>query len=162
MNAIHRERLSASLLSQLFDSEEDVYRLSLREADRIGSGPPAVALRSVVAHAYDALEHLPTLASERRMRLGSAGSLLVDTIHRVRDALADRMEDVEHGYRRALSTLHQGVALVRLMHEAALDEGDDALAAWCERWLEVRASFVADVSRELAWFAAVAPLAHAA
>lgn len=162
MNAIHRARLSTSLLSELFDYEEDAYRLSLREADRIGSGPPAVALRSVVAHANGALEDLPALAAERHVRLGSAGSLLLDTLHRVRDVIADQLSDREHGYRRALATLHQGIDLVRLAHEAAVNEGDDALAAWCERWLDVRERFVADVSRELAWFAAHPSLAHAA
>jgi len=162
MNAIHRERLSTSLLSELFDYEEDAYRLSLREADRIGSGPPAVALRAVVAHANDALEDLPALAAARHVRIGSAGSLFLDTLHRVRDVIADQLSDVEHGYRRALATLHQGIDLVRLTHEAAINEGDDALAAWCERWLDVRERFVADATRELAWFAAHPFLAHAA
>ena len=162
MNAINRARLSTSLLSELFDYEEDAYRLSLREADRIGSGPPAVALRGVVAHANDALEDLPGLAAIRDVRLGSAGSLLLDTFHRVRDAIADQLSDQEHGYRRALATLHQGIDLVRLTRDAAGNEGDVALAAWCERWLEVRERFVADATRELAWFAAHPLLAHAA
>lgn len=151
MNAM--DRLSTSLLSELLDYEEDAYRISLREADRIGSGPPAVALRSVVAHANEALEALPQLAAERGVRLGSAGSLVIDTLHRVRDVIADQLSDQEHGYRRALATLHQGIDLVRLTHEAAITEGDDALASFCEQWLQVRERFVADVSLELAWFA---------
>ena len=162
MNAMNRERLSTSLLSELFDLEEDAYRLSLREADRLGSGPPAVALRSVVAHTNDALEDLPVLAADRSVRIGSAGSLFFDTLHRVRDAIADQLSDMEHGYRRALATLHEGIDLVRLTHDAAVNEGDDALATWCDRWLDVRERFVADVSRELAWFAAHPLLANAA
>ena len=151
MNAM--DRLSTSLLSELFDLEEDAYRLALREADRIGSGPPAVALRGVVAHANEALEALPQLAVEREVRLGSPSSLVIDTLHRVRDVIADQLGDQEHGYRRALATLHQGIDLVRLMHEAAVNEGDGALASFCEQWLQGRERFVADVSHELTWFA---------
>lgn len=160
MNAMNRERLSTSLLSEVFDYEEDAYRLCLREAERIGAGPPGTALRSMVAHAGEALEALPTLAAGRKVTLGSARSLVVDTFHRLRDAALDHVTDREHGYRRALAAVHEGIDLVRLTREAAANEGDDALATWCARWLEVRERFAADAARELAWFASHPRLAR--
>jgi len=60
------QRLSPSLLAELYELEEDAYRLAVREAKRIGSGPPAAALRAVAAHANDALDELPKKAKERR------------------------------------------------------------------------------------------------
>lgn len=145
-------RLSPSLLAELFDLEEDAYRLCLREAERIGAGPPAVALRAVVAHANESLETLPGLAERRRAKVRSIGALLFDTGRRLRDAAVDPFLDEEHAYRRALTSLHRGLDLVRLVATAAENEGDDALARWCEHWLSAREKLVAEVTRELAWF----------
>ena len=149
---MHRQRLSPTLLGELYDLEEDAYRVSVREARRIGWGPPAVALRAVVAHANESLEELPKLARERHARLGTLGTLALDTFRRVRDIVVDQFVDYEHAYRRALTALHKSIDLTRLVHAAALDEGDDALASWCERWLAVREQLVASATDELAWF----------
>lgn len=148
-----RERLSPSLLAELHDLEEDSYRLALREAKRIGCGPPASALRAVAAHANEALEELPALAKARSVRLGSLGALALDTVRRVWDVLMDQIVDHEHAYRRALTALRRGIDLVRLVHAAARDEGDDALAAWCRRWLEGRERLVEEAADQLEWFA---------
>ncbi len=150
---MERERLSPSLLAELFDSEEDAYRLSVREAARIGWGPPAVALRAVVAHANESLEALPALASDRRVHLRSLGALAADTLRRLRDAVVDPFIDQEHAYRRTLTALRSGVDLVRLVQKAAESEEDDSLVHWCDRWLERREGLVNDVANELAWFA---------
>jgi len=148
-----RERLSPSLLAELYELEEDSYRLSLREARRLGSGPPATALRAVAAHANEALEELPAVARGRRVRLGSASALALDTLRRVRDVVVDQFVDHEHAYRRALTALRRGLDLGRLIHAAARDEGDDALAAWCQHWVSGRERLVDAAAAELDWFA---------
>lgn len=148
-----RERLSPALLAELYELEEDGYRVALREARRIRCGPPATALRAVVAHAGEALEEIPALARARDVRLGGASVLALDTLRRARDALLGRIVDHEHAYRRALTTLRRGVDLVRLTRAAAFDEGDDPLATWCRRWLGVRERLVVQAADELEWFA---------
>jgi hypothetical protein len=147
-----RERLSTSLLAELFDREEDSYRLALREAKRIGGGPPSAALRAVAAHAGEALLELPPMARVRGVRLRSLGSLALDTFRRLGDVIVDQFIDHEQGYRRALASMRRGIDLVRLAHAAARDEGDDALTAWCHRWLLGREQLVADAANELEWF----------
>ncbi len=148
-----RERLSPSLLAELFELEEDSYRLSLREAKRIGCGPPASALRAVAGHANEALEELPALAKARSVRLNSIGALAFDTMRRAWDIVMDQIVDHEHAYRRALTALRRGIDLVRLVHAAARDEGDDTLAVWCQRWLDGRERLVEEAADQLEWFA---------
>jgi hypothetical protein len=150
--AMNRARLSPSLLAEVYDLEEDAYRLCLREARRMDGGPPAAALRAVVAHANEALEELPRLAHERHARLGSIGALALDTLRRLGDVFVDKIVDHEHAYRRALTALRKGIDLVHLVQAAATEEGDDALATWCHRWLEAREKLVAEAAMELEWF----------
>lgn len=146
------ERFSPTLLAELFELEEDAYRLAIREAKRIGSGPPATALRAVAAHANEALEELPSKARERHVRLGSMSALAVDTFHRLRDVVVDAFVDNEHAYRRALTSFRRGIDLVRLTRAAAMDEGDDGLSSFCDRWLAARERLVAAAGAELEWF----------
>lgn len=147
-----QERLSPSLLAELYELEEDSYRLAIREAKGIGGGPPAQALRAVAAHASDCLDELPTKARERHVRVTSLGALALDTLRRLRDIAISPFLDHEHAYRNALGTFHRGIDLVRVAHAAAREEGDDALADWCERWLSARERLVESASEELAWF----------
>lgn len=152
MSTSPSSRLCPSLLAELFELEEDAYRLSIREAKRIGCGPPAAALRAVAAHASEALDELPVKAKERHVRLGSLGALAVDTLHRLRDIAIDPFVDHEHAYRRALTALRRSIDLVRIEEAAAREEGDDALADWCTTWLRTRERLVAAAADELAWF----------
>ena len=146
------ERLSTSLLAELYDLEEDSYRLALRQAKRIGSGPPSAALRAVAAHAGAALDELPAMAQARGVRIRSVNALLLDTLRRTRDVLMDHVVDHEHGYRRALATLRRGIDLVHLTLAAARDEGDDELASWCREWMRGRERLVGEAADELEWF----------
>jgi hypothetical protein len=150
---MYRERLGPSLLAELYELEEDAYRLALREAKRIGCGPPAAALRAVAAHANAALDELPAKARMRHVRLGSVGSLAIDTMHRLRDIVMDQLVDHEHGYRRALTAFRRGIDLVHLVFAAAVDEGDDELAKWCQEWLRGRERLVGRAAEQLTWFA---------
>ncbi len=155
-----KDRLSASLLAELYTLEEDSYRLSLRAARRLGSGLPAAALRAVAGHAGEALNELPALARCRGIRLRSLGGLLMDTTRRLRDVLVDQRLDDEHGYRRALATMRRGIDLVRLTLAAARAEGDGALAAWCRSWMRGREALVSAVGDELESFGRVPALAQ--
>lgn len=159
---MYRERLSISLLRELYELEEAAYRTSLREVSRIGWGPPAAALRAVVAHAYEALECLPALAAARHVRLDSLPASFAATLaaswRRVREIvgqeiLAPSTLDHERSYRRVLSTLRKGIDLVHLAQAAAANEGDDELADWCARWQETRERLVEAAAAELDWFA---------
>jgi hypothetical protein len=147
------DRLTTSLLAELHALEEDSYRLALRVATRLGSGPPAAALRAVAGHAGEALHELPAIARRRGVRLHFVSALLTDTARRARDIVVDHVVDREHGYRRALATLRRGIDLVRLTLAAAHDEGDDDLATWCTAWMRGRERLVAAVADELDWFA---------
>lgn len=154
-----RERLSPSLLHELYELEDAAYRSSLREVNRIGWGPPAAALRAVVAHAYEALEALPTLAEERHVRVDSLTASVLATVRSTWRRARDRMAegglalDHERSYRRVLTILRRGIDLVRLVHSAAVNEGDDDLAAWCTRWRDTRLRLVEAAADELDWFA---------
>jgi hypothetical protein len=145
-------RLSGSLLAELYDREEDTYRVSLREAKHIGWSPPSIALRVVAAHADEALGELRALAYARDVSISSPRALIADAFRRFWDMAIDQVVDQERAYRRALGSMHEGIDVVRLTSTASRDEGDDALTKWCARWLAVRERIVLDVAGELAWF----------
>jgi hypothetical protein len=145
-------RLSSSLLPELFDLEEDAYRLSIREAVRLGSGSPSVVLRAIADHASASLEALPDLAAARHVRVRSLRALGADLLKRLRDVVLDPIIDEEHAYRRTLATLHRGVDLVQLIASAAEHEDDDPLARFCHRFLDTRGRLLVDAAKELSWF----------
>lgn len=145
--------LTRSLLAELYDLEEDGYRLSNREANRLGKHPPATALRAVAAHANESLEELRGLARARNVTLSAPRALFLDTLRRMRDVVVVPFIDHDHAYRRALAVLRRGIDLVTLIGSAAHDECDDDLAAWCSRWLAGRTELVRAAAMELDWFA---------
>jgi hypothetical protein len=140
-------------LAELFELEEDAYRLATREANLLNGSPPASSLRAVVAHANETLDTLPSLARKRGGKVGSASALVVDTLHRLRDVVMMRVVDNEHGYRRVLDVLRKGIDVVHLLEAGARQDGDIPLATWCRRWLEARESLVAGATAELEWLA---------
>lgn len=150
---MHRERMSASLLVELYELEQDAHRLSVQKAERIGRAPPTLALRAVAGHANEAIEELRAVALDRRIRLGSLPALVRDGVHRLRDTLRVRLVEPEHAYRDTLMLLRRGVDLARLTNAAATEEGDEALAAWCQRWIRGREQLVDDAADQLTWFA---------
>lgn len=145
-----RERLTPSLLAELYDLEEDSYRLSNRAATRLGPEHPATVLRAVAAHANESLNELREIARARQVSIAAPRALALDTLRRLRDRVVFR--DHEHAYRRALGALHRSMDLVALLRSAAHDEGDEHLAAWCLRWLSGRAQLIANLTAELDWF----------
>lgn len=148
-----RSRLLPTLFVELFQTERSAYRHPIREAERLGNVPPAIALRAVAAHANEALDELPELARARGIRLSSVGQLAGETFSAVRHFVVDRFLDVERSYRGTLLGMRHGIDLVRLLRAAADDEADVELVAWCDRWLPVRERLVAGVEADLTWLA---------
>lgn len=146
---MYRERLP-SLLAALREREQEAHRLSVREAKRIRTGPPAMALRLVIAHTNETLDELAEMARQRQIDLGSVAAVALDTIRRVRDALTHQVVDGATACDRALSVLHEGLELARRLEPVAVTEGDDALVRWCRRWLCARERLFLDLTKELA------------
>jgi hypothetical protein len=142
------DRRSDALLTELYELEEEAYRLSLRHAERLGQRPSGVALRALVAHINEALEEIRALARIRRVRVGSLRALAIDTLRRAADALsADGEAD-----QRALLTLRRGISLVRRLRAAAVADGDEVLAHWCEAFVRARHRLVDEAAPELEAF----------
>lgn len=148
--AERRERRAHLLLAELREREEDAYRASFRAAGRIRTGALGVALRWVVAHTSETMDDLAAMALRRHLRLGSFASLALDTMRRAADVLSDRLLDEEGAYRRAVSLSNEGLPVARLLRAAAIDDGDQALAGWCARWVPVRRRVIDQLRREAA------------
>lgn len=134
-------------------AERVAYRRPIQAAERLGDVPPSIALRAVAAHANEALDELPKLAKVRGIPLAAPGQLAADALAAVRRLLVDRLVDHERAYRATLLEMRRGLDLVRTLRAAADDEGDDDLAAFCDRWLPVRERLVSGVAAELPWLA---------
>ncbi len=146
-----RPRLLPSLFVELFQMERSAYRQPIVAAERLGDVPPSIALRAVAAHANEALDELPKLAKARGIRLSTPRQLLGDALSAVRSFVVDRLVEMERASRETLLGLRHGIDLVHLLRDAAADEADWELVAWCDRWLPVRERLVAGVEDELAW-----------
>jgi len=148
----HQELLH-TLFIELFQTEQSADVHSRREADRLGSEPPAKALRAVADHAKGALTELTALAEARGFSATRGGMAVGSFFSAVRCILADRLIDRERSYRGTLLGMRHGVDLVRSVRFVAEAAGDTALAATLDTWLRARAPLVDSVASELAWFA---------
>ena len=148
----HQELLH-TLFIELFQTEQSADVHSRREADRLGSEPPAKALRAVADHAKGALIELTALAEARGFSATRGGMAVGSFFSAVRCILADRLIDRERSYRGTLLGMRHGVDLVRSVRFVAEAAGDTALAATLDTWLRARAPLVDSVASELAWFA---------
>jgi hypothetical protein len=146
------KRLVPSLLVELHQAEHSTCRHAMREANRLGSIPPAAAMRVIGAHANLVIDELEAFARQRDVSLSALGSVLGDTFSLVRDFFVDRVIDVERSYRGTLLGVRHGIDLVRLLRTAAEDEHDHELVTWCDRWLPVRTRLAREAADELEWF----------
>ena len=137
---------------ELFQTERSAERHSNVEADRLGDGPPAAALRAVSAHATRALGSLEVLARARNHEAAASGRAVGDFFSGMRRKLADLTLTQEVSYRGTLLGMRHGIDLVTLVHHAS--SSDTELHAWTASWLEHRQPLVDAVARELQWFAA--------
>lgn len=142
-----------NLTRELFQTETSAARHSVREADRLGDTPPALALRAVAAHAKDILRDLPGLAKRNGMVVSKGGVLTGELFSQVRDKVADMLIDSERSYRGTLLGMRHGIDVVRSLEQFAEQTGKLDLEAFCAAWLSTRKLLVENVADELRWFA---------
>lgn len=156
-------KLLSNLFHELFQTEQSAASHPQREAERLGSVPPAQALRAAAAHAEQVLKDLPELAARHNLPTSRIGQSVGQLFSNVRQWFADHLLDEERSYRGTLLGLRHGVDLVLLVRHAARVEGNPALEGWCTTWLTERVPLVDEVAAQLAWFAATPKVAlHAA
>jgi len=146
-------RLLASLCRELLMAERAVARSCPREAERLGSSPPAVVLRAVAGHATDAAIELALLRDACDIPLLSLPERVVLFLSRARGSVLDRLLPKQLTYRARLAELHRGVDTVRLLRSTARVTGYLEIADWCDSWLGVRGPLLELSGEELSWFA---------
>jgi hypothetical protein len=160
MNTISRESERpehawlATLVRELFQTENSARLHPVVEAERLGDVPPARALRAVAAHALEALDELPPLVTRQGLPVSHAGKRLGAALSALRDHFIDLLINTEKSYRGTLIGMRHGVDLVELIQYTAHEQGDLELARWCGEWLDRRRPLVEETAHQLAWFAA--------
>ena len=150
----------ATLVRELFQTENSARLHPVIEAERLGEVPPAQVLRAVAAHASEALDELPPLLARHELPVSEAGKLVGAALSSLRDHFIDLLINMEKSYRGTLIGMRHGVDLVELVQYTAREQGDNRLADWCEVWIARRRPLVEAAARELAWFAANPVLAR--
>ncbi|HEU4410144.1 MAG TPA: hypothetical protein VFS43_33120 [Polyangiaceae bacterium] len=147
-------RLIATLIRELFQTENSARWHPAREAERLGDAPPARAMRAVARHASAVLEELPGLAAAHGLPTSVGGLSAGRAFSAVRDKALDLFLTAEKSYRGTLLGMRHGVDLVKLLRDTAEAADDRVLVTFCNRWLAKRVPLLADVTSELAWFGA--------
>lgn len=150
----------ATLVRELFQTENSARLHPVVEAERLGEVPPARVLRAVAEHAAEALDELPALVASQGLPVSEAGKRMGAALSSLRDHFIDLLVNMEKSYRGTLIGMRHGVDLVELVQYTAREQGDNRLADWCEVWIARRRPLVEAAARELAWFAANPVLAR--
>jgi hypothetical protein len=145
--------LLRSLFRELFQTETSALKHCRREAERLGEAAPAAALREISGQAGNFLAELPRIARAHDLPASAGGAAVGAFFSEARDKVFDRLIRSERSYRGTLLGLRHGIDLVQLLAQAARERGYAELSAFCERWLGARLPLVADVERQLVWFA---------
>jgi hypothetical protein len=150
MTDLHK--LRSKLCRELAQSEHDAKLHTMREARRLGTVPPAVALRAIATHAEEQRPRFESLMRRQPagLQLGRAVGFVFSTL---RHYMFDRLLDTERSYRATLLGLKHGLDVARLLREVAARDGDAALVRFCDDLLVERALLVEDAEQQLAWFA---------
>ncbi|HEU4537764.1 MAG TPA: hypothetical protein VFS00_26770, partial [Polyangiaceae bacterium] len=82
-------RLIATLVRELFQTENSARRHPAREAERLGHVPPARAMAAIVRHASAVLEELPRLAEARGLPASVGGLAAGRAFSAARDKVLD-------------------------------------------------------------------------
>jgi hypothetical protein len=146
--------LISVLLPEAFQAEDSAASHASREAARLASVPPGLAMRAVAEHARTTRAALPELARSRGEDAGAATSRIGRLFSDVRELGADLMLSSEKSFRGTLLGLHHGLGVFLLLEDAAIAAGDQKLEDFCRAWLSERTRLVTDIERDLAWFAA--------
>ncbi len=148
--------LIAVLLAEACQAERVVRAHCGREADRLGSTPPGWSMRAVANRARRATRDLRPLVRERSAvgPTDGVGTRIARLLATVRELGADLRVSAEKSYRATLLEIHQATVAFLLLEDAAVAAGDQELSDYCHRWIADRTRLIADVERDLAWFAA--------
>jgi hypothetical protein len=145
--------LLASLMTELFQSERSALVHPRREADRLGSAPPAQAMRAVSEHAGRMGDDLRAVARGSDLGVSRIGVAIGSVLSTMRAMVADRLVDRERSYRATLLGMRHGVDLVKMIQRVADAAGVVELGGFCARWLEERQPLVERVEQAMGWFA---------
>lgn len=145
--------LLKSLFYELFQTERSAEKHTLREAERLGSAPPARALVRVAEHAEAMKPIWQDLAQRAGFAPATAGKAIGDFFSELRERVVDHTLHRERSYRMTLVGMRHGVDLVRSMFELARRMGRSEIEHWCRRWLLERQPLVDAVAVQLSWFA---------
>jgi hypothetical protein len=146
--------LVAVLFPEAYQAEESAVSHCGREAERLGDVPPGLVMRAITEHAKGALPRLRELTEARGMTAASAGTAIGRLFSNMRDLGTDVVVSQEKSYRGTLLGVHHGVDTFLLLEDAAIAAADQELADFCHEWIAERARLVAEVERDLEWFAA--------
>jgi hypothetical protein len=145
--------LLKSMMREFFQTETSAVLHCRREAERLGEAPPSRALLKIAEQAELFLKELPRVAEANDLPKSPGGTAVGAFFSEARDKVFDRLIRTERSYRGTMLGVRHGVDLVQLLGPAAREAAMPELSAFCERWLEARRPLVAELERELAWFA---------
>jgi hypothetical protein len=145
--------LLKSLTREFFQTETSAVKHCRREAERLGEAPPARALLEIAAQAEQFLKQLPLIARANGLPKSAGGVAVGALLSQARDKVFDRVIRLERSYRGTLLGVRHGVDLVHLLAHTAREARLPELGEFCERWLAARQPLVANLERELVWFA---------
>jgi hypothetical protein len=142
--------LLTTLLTEMFQTEKSAMEHPRKEAERLGSEPPGIAMLAVSEHAEQAIRDLERLSCDGARNFGKA---IGEVFSMVRDAVTDRLMSTEKSYRGTLLGLHHGIDCATLTRAVASECGDSELASFLSVWLQERRPLVYACEDELKWFA---------
>lgn len=155
----YRELL-ISLFRELRQTERSAQVHGAREAKRV-SGAPQEALVAVSEHAARINRELPELMRSEELPTGRVGRAVGAMFSSIREAVADRLVDLERSYRGTLLGLRHGVDVIKMIRHLADACGRVEIGGFCTRWLDEREPMVARAEHAMSWFAHHPARAHA-
>jgi hypothetical protein len=145
--------LLKSLTREFFQTETSAVKHCRREADRLGEASPARTLREIAAQAEQFLKQLPLIAKANGLPKSAGGVAVGALLSQARDKVLDRVIRSERSYRGTMLGVRHGVDLVQLLAPTAREARLPELSEFCDRWLAARQPLVANLERDLVWFA---------
>lgn len=145
--------LVATLLPELFQTEESARVHPQREAKRLGPSSPATAMLAVAGHAAAAQQRFRELAEARGHHAAEGGAAIGRLFSAIRTFGSDLFLSREKSYRATILGVRHGVGVVALLEDAAIASGDQELADACADWLTARRPLADALEQELSWFA---------
>ena len=145
--------LVRSLFVEAFQTEQSAMTHCAREAKRLGSSPPGVAMKATSAHATETLRKLHVAAKARGLAGHATGRTAGRMLSMLRQLSTDLFLSEEKSYRGTLMGMQHGKAVFLFLEDTAIASGDQELADLCHTWLERRVPILQAAEQDLAWFA---------